>query len=312
MQLTDKIYVAGHRGMVGSAVHRKLTKEGFTNILCRTSAELDLTNQQAVANFFATEKPDYVFLAAAKVGGIAANNTYRADFIYQNLMIESNIIHHSFVNGVKKLMFFGSSCIYPKMAHQPLKEESLLTGLLEPTNEPYAIAKIAGIKLCESYRLQYNCNYISVMPTNLYGYGDNYHPQNAHVLPALIRKFHEAKTSNLAEVMVWGTGTPMREFLFVDDLADASFKLMQSYNEIGFVNIGFGEDISISELAHLIANVVGFTGEIKFDTSKPDGTPRKLMDNSKLRTMGWKPSIHLKEGIVLAYNDFLHSDYRNV
>jgi GDP-L-fucose synthase len=310
MQTQNKIYVAGHRGMVGSSIHRKLVKEGFTNIITRTSAELDLTNQHAVADFFENEKPEYVFLAAAKVGGIAANNTYRADFIYENLMIESNIIHQSYLNGVKKLMFFGSSCIYPKLAPQPLKEESLLTGQLEYTNEPYAIAKIAGIKLCENYRLQYGCNFISVMPTNLYGFGDNYHPEKSHVLPALIRKFHEAKNSGSRQVNVWGTGTPKREFLFVDDLSDAAYLLMMHYNDSGFINIGFGEDISISELAGMIARIIGFTGEIVFDPSKPDGTPRKLMDISKLAEMGWKPRIGLEEGIHLAYKDFLSQPIR--
>ena len=311
MQQNAKIYIAGHRGMVGSAMHRKLIKEGFTNIVVRTSAELDLTNQQAVADFFASEKPEYVFLAAAKVGGIVANNTYRADFIYQNLMIESNIIHQCYLNDVKKMMFFGSSCIYPKLASQPLKEESLLTGLLEPTNEPYAIAKIAGIKLCESYRDQYDCNFISVMPTNLYGYGDNYHPQHSHVLPALIRRIHEAKESNAATIEVWGTGTPLREFLFVDDLADACFLLMQTYNEKQFVNVGCGEDLSIKELVELIKNIVGFDGEIKFDSSKPDGTPRKLMDVSKVKSLGWSPKINLEQGIKLAYEDFLKGHFRN-
>lgn len=311
MQRHEKIYIAGHRGMVGSAMHRKLVKEGFENIVFRTSAELDLTNQQAVTDFFIEERPDYVFLAAAKVGGIVANNTYRADFLYQNLLIESNIIHQSYLQGVKKLMFFGSSCIYPKMAPQPLKEEYLLTGLLEPTNEPYAIAKIAGIKLCESYRDQYGCNFISVMPTNLYGYQDNYHPQNSHVLPALIRKFHEATVTKASSVEIWGSGSPLREFLFVDDLADACFLLMQSYNDKEFVNVGCGEDISIKDLALLIKEVVGFEGELRFDTSKPDGTPRKLMDASKLRALGWKPSISLQEGIALAYQDFLAGHIRN-
>ena len=311
MQQDSKIYIAGHRGMVGSAMHRKLVKEGFNNIIVRTSAELDLTNQQAVADFFANEKPEYVFLAAAKVGGIVANNTYRADFIYQNLMMESNIIHQCYLNGVKKLMFFGSSCIYPKLAPQPLKEESLLTGLLEPTNEPYAIAKIAGIKLCESYRDQYGCNFISVMPTNLYGYGDNYHPQHSHVLPALIRRIHEAKESNAAFIEVWGTGTPLREFLFVDDLADACFLLMQNYNEKQFVNIGCGEDLSIKDLVDIIKNIVGFEGEIKFDSSKPDGTPKKLMDVSKMKSLGWSPKISLEQGIKLAYEDFLKGNFRN-
>ena len=311
MQQESKIYIAGHRGMVGSAMNRKLVKEGFNNIVVRTSSELDLTNQQVVADFFAVEKPDYVFLAAAKVGGIVANNTYRADFIYQNLMMESNIIHQCYLNGVKKLMFFGSSCIYPKLAPQPLKEESLLTGLLEPTNEPYAIAKIAGIKLCESYRDQYGCNFISVMPTNLYGYGDNYHPQHSHVLPALIRRIHEAKESNAAFIEVWGTGTPLREFLFVDDLADACFLLMQNYNEKQFVNIGCGEDLSIKDLVDIIKNIVGFEGEIKFDSSKPDGTPKKLMDVSKMKSLGWSPKISLEQGIKLAYEDFLKGNFRN-
>lgn len=311
MQTNSKIYIAGHRGMVGSAMHRKLTKEGFKNVVVRTSAELDLTNQQAVADFFSEEKPEYVFLAAAKVGGIAANNTYRADFIYQNLMMESNIIHQSYVNGAKKMMFFGSSCIYPKLAPQPLKEESLLTGLLESTNEPYAIAKIAGIKLCESYRDQYGCNFISVMPTNLYGYGDNYHPQHSHVLPALIRRIHEAKEKNASFIEVWGTGTPLREFLFVEDLADACFLLMQNYNEKQFVNVGCGEDLSIKNLAELIKKIIGFDGEIKFDTSKPDGTPRKLMDVSKIKSLGWSPKINLVQGIKLAYEDFLKGQFRS-
>lgn len=312
MEKHEKIYIAGHRGMVGSAMHRKLLAEGFNNIVVRTSAELDLTNQQAVASFFAQEKPDYVFLAAAKVGGIVANNTYRADFIYQNLMIESNIIHQAYVNNVKKLMFFGSSCIYPKLAPQPLKEDYLLTGELEYTNEPYAIAKIAGIKLCESYRDQYGCNFISVMPTNLYGYGDNYHPNHSHVLPALIRRLHEAKENNAPFIEAWGTGTPLREFLFVDDLADACYLLMQDYNEKQFVNVGCGEDISIKDLINVVKNVIGYGGEIKFDTTKPDGTPRKLMDATKLRNMGWKPKISLEEGIALAYNDFLIGNYRAV
>lgn len=311
MNKTEKIYIAGHRGMVGSAMHRKLVKEGFGNIVVRTSKELDLTNQQAVADFFAVEKPDYVFLAAAKVGGIVANNTYRADFIYQNLMMESNIIHQAYVHQVKKLMFFGSSCIYPKLAPQPLKEDYLLTGELEYTNEPYAIAKIAGIKLCEGYRDQYGCNFISVMPTNLYGYGDNYHPEHSHVLPALIRRIHEAKENNTEYIEAWGSGTPLREFLFVDDLADACFLLMQQYNEKQFVNVGCGEDISIKDLIGLVKKVVGYTGEIRFDTSRPDGTPRKLMDASKLRAMGWKPTIGLEEGIKMAYSDFLKGKYRS-
>jgi GDP-L-fucose synthase len=300
-----KIYVAGHRGMVGSAIFRKLQAEGYPNLLVRSSQELDLRNQQAVADFFAAEKPDYVFLAAAKVGGIVANNTYRADFLYENLAIQNNVIHQAYLHGVKKLLFLGSSCIYPKLAPQPLKEEYLLTGLLEPTNEPYAIAKIAGIKLCDAYRDQYGCNFISVMPTNLYGYNDNYHPENSHVLPALIRKFHEAKISGVTNVTVWGTGSPLREFLFADDLADACYFLMQEYNEAGLVNIGTGHDLSIKELALLIKEVVGFTGDLVFDTSKPDGTPRKLMDVTKLHSLGWQHRIELKEGLALAYQDFL-------
>jgi GDP-L-fucose synthase len=305
MEKNAKIYVAGHRGMVGSAIFRKLQAEGYPNLLVRSSQELDLRNQQAVADFFASEKPDYVFLAAAKVGGIVANNTYRADFLYENLAIQNNLIHQAYLHGVKKLLFLGSSCIYPKLAPQPLKEEYLLTGLLEPTNEPYAIAKIAGIKLCDAYRDQYGCNFISVMPTNLYGYNDNYHPENSHVLPALIRKFHEAKTNGAANVTVWGTGSPLREFLFADDLAEACYFLMQKYNEAGLVNIGTGHDLSIKELALLIKEVVGFTGELVFDTSKPDGTPRKLMDVTKLHSLGWQHRIELKEGLALAYQDFL-------
>lgn len=298
--------------MVGSAMHRKLIKEGYSNLVTRTSAELDLTNQQAVADFFKAEKPEYVFLAAAKVGGIVANNIYRADFIYQNLMIESNIIHQSYLHGVKKLMFFGSSCIYPKFAPQPLKEGYLLTGLLEATNEPYAIAKIAGIKLCESYRDQYGCNFISVMPTNLYGYGDNYHPEHSHVMPALIRRLHEAKVNHAPFIEAWGTGKPLREFLFVDDLADACYLLMQQYDDKIFVNVGCGEDISIKDLIYLIKEVVGYEGEIRFDKGKPDGTPRKLMDATIMRSLGWKPAIGLKEGIALAYADFLNGAYRSV
>lgn len=305
MDKSAKIYIAGHRGMVGSAIHRKLQKEGFTNFITRTSDTLDLRNQQQVTDFFAQEKPDYVFLAAAKVGGIVANNTYRAEFLYDNLQIQNNVIHNSYLNGVKKLMFLGSSCIYPKMAPQPLKEEYLLTGLLESTNEPYAIAKIAGIKMCDAYRSQYGCNFISVMPTNLYGLNDNYHPQNSHVLPALIRRFHEAKEQGLPDVTIWGTGSPMREFLFADDLAEACYYLMQNYDEEGLVNIGTGEDISIKDLALLIKSIVGYGGEIRFDTTKPDGTPRKLMDVSKLHSKGWKHTIELPEGIKLAYQDFL-------
>jgi GDP-L-fucose synthase len=305
LEKAAKIYIAGHRGMVGSAIHRKLEKEGYHNLLLRTSSELDLRNQQAVADFFAAEKPDYVFLAAAKVGGILANSTYKADFLYENLAIQNNVIHQSYLNNVKKLMFLGSSCIYPKFAPQPLKEEYLLTGLLEPTNEPYAIAKIAGIKMCEAYRAQYGCNFISAMPTNLYGFNDNYHPQNSHVLPALIRKFYEAKLNSSAEVVVLGTGNPLREFLFSDDLADACFYLMQNYDEAEFINIGTGKDISIKNLALLIKEVSGYEGELVFDTSRPDGTPRKLMDVSKLHARGWRHKIELEEGIRIVYSDFV-------
>jgi len=305
MEKNAKIYIAGHRGMVGSAIMRKLEKEGYNNFVTRVSTELDLRNQQQVADFFDQEKPDYVFLAAAKVGGITANNTYRAEFLYDNLQIQNNIIHSSYVNGVKKLLFLGSSCIYPKMAPQPLKEDYLLTGTLESTNEPYAIAKIAGIKMCDAYRAQFGCNYISVMPTNLYGYNDNYHPQNSHVLPALIRRFHEAKEQNSPEVVIWGSGTPMREFLFADDLAEACFYLMENFNEAGLINIGSGKEISIKDLALLVKKVTGYQGDITFDTTKPDGTPRKLMDVSKLADKGWHYKIELEEGIKLAYEDFL-------
>ncbi len=309
MDKSSKIYIAGHRGMVGSAILRKLQKEGYNNIVIRNSSELDLRDQKNVADLFTAEKPEYVFLAAAKVGGIVANNTYRADFLYDNLQIQNNIIHSSYVNNVKKLLFLGSSCIYPKMAHQPLKEEYLLTGLLEPTNEPYAIAKIAGIKMCDAYRSQYGCNYISAMPTNLYGYNDNYHPQNSHVLPAMIRRFHEAKQTQAASVTIWGTGSPLREFLFADDLADACYYLMQHYNEEGFINIGTGHDISIKQLALMIKEIVGFEGDIVFDTTKPDGTPRKLMDVSKLHAKGWQHTIDLPQGIALAYQDFLQGSF---
>ncbi|WP_199117736.1 GDP-L-fucose synthase [Pedobacter sp. ASV28] len=305
MEKRSKIYVAGHRGMVGSAIYRKLLKEGFQNIITRSSEELDLRNQQAVTDFFSLEKPDYVFLAAAKVGGIIANNTYRADFLYENLAIQNNVIHQSYINGVKKLMFLGSSCIYPKLAPQPLREDYLLTGLLEPTNEPYAIAKIAGIKMCDAYRDQYGCNFISVMPTNLYGLNDNYHPENSHVLPALIRKFDEAKNNDSKEVVIWGTGSPMREFLFADDLADACYFLMEKYNEPNLINIGTGEDLTIKDLAFLVKKVVGFDGKLVFDTSKPDGTPRKLMDVSKLHKLGWRHHIELEDGLKLAYQDYL-------
>ncbi len=292
-----KIYIAGHWGMVGSSLERKFRSEGYNNIITRTSSELDLRNQKAVNDFFELEKPDYVILAAAKVGGIHANNTYRAEFIYDNLMMEANIIHASYLNKVKKLLFLGSSCIYPKMAPQPLKEEYLLSGYLESTNQPYAIAKIAGIEMCDSYRAQYGCNFISAMPTNLYGINDNYHPENSHVLPALIRRIILAKKNNDPSVVIWGTGTPRREFMHVDDLADACYYLLQNYNEAGLVNIGWGEDVSIKELATLIASEVDYVGSLEFDTTKPDGTPRKLMDTTKLTNLGWKPSIKLEEGI---------------
>ena len=304
MNKNDKIYVAGHRGMVGSAIRRKLQKEGFDNIITRTSAELDLRDQRQVKEFFETEQPDYVFLAAAKVGGILANNTYRGEFLYDNLMIQNNVIHHSYLVGVKKLQFLGSSCIYPKMAPQPLREDYLLTGPLEPTNEPYAIAKIAGIKLCDAYRSQYGCNFISLMPTNLYGPNDNYDLKNSHVLPALLRKFHEAKVNGNKEVVVWGTGAPLREFLHVDDLAEACVFLMEEYNEPNLINVGTGEEISIKDLALLIKDIVGYEGELTFDTSKPDGTPRKLMDVGKLHKLGWKHKIELKEGVAQVYQAF--------
>jgi GDP-L-fucose synthase len=303
MEKSAKIYIAGHRGMVGSSILRVLESKGYSNFLLKTSSELDLRNQQAVANFFVVEKPEYVFLAAAKVGGTVSNNTYRADFIYENIMIQSNVIHHAYLNGVKKLLFLGSSCIYPKVASQPLKEEYLLTGLLEDTNEPYAIAKIAGIKMCDAYRAQYGCNFISVMPTNLYGPNDNYDLSNSHVLPALLRKFITAKRNGERSVTIWGTGAPLREFLHADDLASACFYLMENYNESGFVNIGVGEDISIIDLARLVKKIVGFEGEILKDTTKPDGTPRKLMDVSKLTDLGWRYSITLEEGIRRVYNE---------
>lgn len=303
MNKLSKIYIAGHRGMVGSSILRALKAKGYNNFVLKTSAELDLRNQLAVADFFAFEKPDYVFLAAAKVGGIVANNTYRADFIYENMMIQSNVIHQAYLNGVKKLLFLGSSCIYPKLAPQPLKEEYLLTGLLEPTNEPYAIAKIAGIKMCDAYRAQYGCNFISVMPTNLYGPNDNYDLNNSHVLPALLRKFITAKNNGDSEVTIWGTGSPLREFLHADDLAAACLFLMENYNEAGLVNIGVGEDISILDLAKMVKQIVGFEGDIFTDTTKPDGTPRKLMDVSKLTNLGWKASISLEEGIQKVYEE---------
>ena len=303
MEKKAKIYVAGHRGMVGSAIVRRLKQLGYENIITKSSQELDLRNQQAVHDFFAEYKPEYVFLAAAKVGGIYANNTFRADFLYENLVIEANIIHAAYLNKVKKLLFLGSSCIYPKMAPQPLKESYLLTGLLEYTNEPYAIAKIAGIKLCESYRLQYGCNFISVMPTNLYGPNDNYDLNNSHVLPALLRKFHSAKVDGKPTVEIWGSGSPMREFLHVDDLADACLFLMEKYNEAELVNIGTGSDISIKDLAMLVMKIAEYKGELKFDSSKPDGTPRKLLDVSKLHNLGWKHKISLEEGIKMVYKE---------
>ena len=309
MNKQDKIYIAGHGGMVGSAILRALQAQGYSNFLLRTSGELDLRNQQAVADFFAQEKPDYVFLAAAKVGGIIANNTFRADFIYENLMIQNNVIHQAYVNKVKKLMFLGSSCIYPKYAPQPLKEEYLLTGVLEPTNEPYAIAKIAGIKMCDGYRDQYGCNFISVMPTNLYGPNDNYDLNNSHVLPAMLRKFIMTKRNGDASVTIWGTGSPKREFLHADDLAEACLFLMENYNDSGLVNIGIGDDISILDLAVLVKKTVGFEGEILTDPSKPDGTPQKLMDVSKLNGLGWKAKITLEEGIQKVYQEIKNNDW---
>ncbi len=306
MELSAKIYVAGHRGMVGSAIVRELQRLGYTNILTKSSSELDLRNQQEVEQFYKEENPDYVFVAAAKVGGILANNTYRAEFLYDNLMIQNNLIHYAYKVSVKKLLFLGSSCIYPKLAPQPLKEEYLLSGFLEPTNEPYAIAKITGIKMCESYRDQYGCNFISAMPTNMYGPNDNYHPENSHVLPALIRKFHEAKVNQDSQVVVWGDGSPLREFLYADDLANALVYLMLNYNEKQFVNVGYGTDITIGDLAKLIGSIVGFQGEIVFDTTKPNGTPRKLMDSTRLFSTGWTPKTTLEVGIEQAYHDFLH------
>ncbi|TAD82420.1 MAG: GDP-L-fucose synthase [Bacteroidetes bacterium] len=297
MDLNDKIYIAGHRGMVGSAIYRLLVKQGFTQLITRNSTQLDLRNQLQVAAFFADEKPDYVFMAAAKVGGILANNTYRGEFLYDNLMMQNNVIHQSHLHGVKKLLFLGSSCIYPKLAPQPLKEEYLLTGPLEETNEPYAIAKIAGIKLCDAYRQQYGCNFISAMPTNLYGPNDNYELNNSHVLPALIRKFYEAKVNNAGEVVIWGTGTPRREFLHVDDLAAACMFLMETYNEAGQINVGVGTDVTILQLAEMVKKAVGYEGSITHDFTKPDGTPRKLMDVSKLTSLGWSAAIGLEEGI---------------
>ena len=317
-ELNQKIYIAGRHGMAGSAIERVLRKQGYTNIVGKTHAELELTNQAAVANFLAQEKPDQVYLAAARVGGIYANNTYPAEFIYDNLMVQNNVIHQAFVHGVKKLLFLGSSCIYPKLVPQPMTEDALLMGKLEPTNEPYSIAKIAGIKMCESYNRQYGIShgvdYRSVMPTNLYGPGDNYHPENSHVIPALIRRFHEAKLSNTPEVVIWGTGTPRREFLYVDDMAAASVFVMQLEKSIfdqqtepmqNHINVGSGLDITIAELARAISSVVGYAGKISFDTGKPDGTPRKWMDSGKLNQLGWTPTVKLQDGLALAYADFL-------
>ncbi len=323
MSTQSKIYVAGHRGMVGSAIVRILQSQGQDNIVARTHAELDLTNQQSVQEFFAKEKPDQVYLAAAKVGGIYANNTYPAEFIYENLMVQANVINAAFRSGVKKLLFLGSSCIYPRDASQPMQEDALLTGVLEATNEPYAIAKIAGIKLCESYNRQYGeshgLDYRSVMPTNLYGPGDNYHSENSHVIPALIRRFHEAKVNSSSSVVIWGTGTPKREFLYVDDMAAASVYIMNLDETVyksntkplsSHINVGFGDDITIRELAKLIAKTVGYQGEIIFDTTKPDGTPRKLMDSSRLKAVGWSPKVEFKHGLILAYQDFLTNSNR--
>lgn len=318
MNKTPKIYVAGHRGMVGSAIVRKLQADGFNNIVVRTHAELDLTNQEAVNTFFKEERPDQVYLAAAKVGGIHANNTYPAEFIYQNLMMEANVIHAAWKHAVQKLLFLGSSCIYPKLVEQPMREDALLTATLEPTNEPYAIAKIAGIKLCESYNRQYGVDYRSVMPTNLYGPGDNYHPENSHVIPALIRRFHEAKVLNKPDVVIWGTGSPRREFLYVDDMATASVHVMNLGKDVydqytspmqSHINVGYGNDVTIADLAHAVGEAVGYSGEIKFDISKPDGTPRKLMDSERLNSLGWNPQVDLKNGLKKAYADFLaHAD----
>lgn len=309
MNPTDKIYIAGHKGLVGSAIVRALEKNGFSNLIYKTSKEVDLRNQAAVDSFFSKERPKFVFLVAGKVGGIVANNTYRAEFLYDNLMIVSNVIHASHKYGVAKLLFTGSSCIYPKMAPQPIKEEYLLTGSLEHTNEPYAIAKIAGIKLCETYREQYGANFISLMPTNMYGRNDNFHPENSHVLPALIRRFHEAKVAGNKEVVIWGSGSPKREFLYSDDLAEACLFLMENYNEKAIVNVGSGEDISIKELAQIIKGVTQYQGDLVFDTSKPDGTPRKLMDVSKIHKLGWHHTTTLEEGIKVAYEDFLEKDH---
>ena len=305
MQLNSKIYIAGHRGMVGSAILRALEAKGYKNLVYATSNELDLKDTQKVNRFFEKEKPEYVFMAAAKVGGIHANNTYPADFLYDNLMIQNNVIHAAYQYKAEKLLFLGSSCIYPKLAPQPIKEESLLSGYLEPTNEAYAIAKIAGIKLCQAYHKQHGCRFISAMPTNMYGYGDNYHPENSHVLPALLRRFHEAKVDNKPEVAIWGSGKPLREFMFSDDLAEACVFLMESYEDPQLINVGTGEEVSILDLAKLIAEIVGYEGKITFDSSKPDGTPRKLMDSSRLHALGYKHKVSLREGIGLTYKDYL-------
>lgn len=305
MEKDSKIFVAGHNGMVGSAICRKLKEAGFNNLLTASHHDLDLRNQAAVNDFISHHRPDYMFIAAAKVGGIHANNTYKAEFLYDNLMMELNLIHAAYLNKVKKLLFLGSSCIYPRMAPQPIKEEYLLEGALEPTNEGYALAKICGIKLCDTYRHQYGCNFISAMPTNLYGYGDNYHPENSHVLPALIRRFHEAKISRAPEVVVWGSGSPLREFMFTDDLAEACLHLMEHYNEAGWVNVGTGEEVSIKDLAELVKATVGYEGKLVFDASKPDGTPRKLLDVSKLKRLGFTAKTPLREGIALVYQDYL-------
>lgn len=307
MDISSKIYVAGHRGMVGSAIFRALQQKGYLNLVTATSSELDLRDTLAVNRFFEKHEPEYVFLAAAKVGGILANNTYPAEFLYDNLMIEANVIHASHVAGVQKLLFLGSSCIYPKFADQPIREDSLLTGVLEPTNEAYAIAKIAGIKLCQAYHKQYGSRFISAMPTNMYGFGDNYHPENSHVLPALLRRFHEAKVEGKAEVKIWGSGKPLREFMFSDDLAEACFFLMQSYEDPDLINVGTGEEVAILELAHRIAEVVGYDGKITFDSTKPDGTPRKLMDSSRLLQLGFKHKTSLQEGLAKTYEDFKHN-----
>ena len=310
MKNSDKIYIAGHNGLVGSAIVRALQNKGYTNLIYKSSKELDLRNQAAVDNFIDQERPQFIFLSAGKVGGIVANNTYRAEFLFDNLMMAANIMHAAHINNVTKLLYLGSSCIYPKMALQPIKEEYLLTGILEQTNEPYAIAKIAGIKLAQAYKDQYGHNFISAMPTNMYGLNDNYHPENSHVLPALIRRFHEAKIENKEEVIIWGTGSPKREFLYADDLAEACIFLMQSYNDREIINVGCGEDISIKELAETIKSIVGYQGKLNFDTSRPDGTPRKLLDVSKLHSLGWKHTISLEEGISRAYQDFINKTER--